>query len=413
MDAVTRRKFLITSGVTGAGALAAGMTAYSVNDILATAGERTETEGPDSKTLVMITLYGGNDGLNTVVPFADSAYHDARPELSYKDTEVLKLSDTVGLNPAMKGFARLYGEKRMAVVRAVGYPKADRSHFRSMDIWHTAQPDRPGNTGWLGRWLDSVGGDPRMAVSFESVLPPLLAGNLSAGAVIGQNGVRLPKNLTIKTVSALGQAAAGESILQARAAACFADLANVDTFIREVKEDAEAVAAEKEARATGTGGGSALANQLGLVAQCIEAQVATRAFSVSLGGFDTHADEKAPHQGLLGILDRSVTAFLDRVSKTEQGKNVVVAIYSEFGRRVKANASEGTDHGAASDVMLLGHNVNGGLYGAPPDLKKLDDGDVKYTTDFRDIYATLAEKVLNTDAARIVEGWKGRLKDVL
>ncbi|WP_020520049.1 DUF1501 domain-containing protein [Catelliglobosispora koreensis] len=409
MDSITRRKFLVTSGVTGAGALAAGMTAYSVNDILATAGERTETTGPDSKTLVMITLYGGNDSLNMIVPFADSAYHDARPELAYKDTEVLKVSDSVGLNPAMKGMHRLYGEKRMAIVRSVGYPKADRSHFRSMDIWHTANPNQPGNTGWLGRWLDTVGGDPRMAVSFETVLPPLLAGALSAGAVVGQNGVRLPKNLPLKTVSALGQAAAGESILQARAAACFADLANVDTFIRDVRENDEAQAGQAQARATGTGGGSALNNQLSLVAQCIEAKVATRAFSVSLGGFDTHADEKAPHQGLLGILDRSVTAFLDRVSKTEQGKNVVVAIYSEFGRRVRANASDGTDHGAAADVMLLGHSLNGGLYGEAPNLKKLDDGDVKYSTDFRDIYATLSEKVLNADPARVVDGWKGRL----
>jgi uncharacterized protein (DUF1501 family) len=408
MDALTRRKFLIASGVTGAGALALGATSFSIEDILETAGEAPD--GPDGPgTLVMVTLYGGNDGLNTVIPFADKAYQAARPELAYDAGEVLKLSETIGLNPAMTGFKRLFDEKRLGIVHAVGYPRPDRSHFRSMDIWHTANPVRPTGTGWLGRWLDTVGGDPRMALSFESVLPPLLAGELSAGAVVGRNGVKLPKSLNIKTVSALGEPAAGESSLQARAASCFADLRNVDTFIQGVNEASRVTG---QARATGTGGQSALANQLNLVAQCIEAKVATRAFSVSLGGFDTHADEKAPHSALVGMLDRAVTAFIDRISATEQGKKTTVAIYSEFGRRVKANASEGTDHGAASDVILVGGGVKGGLHGEPPNLTKLDDGDVKYTTDFRDVYASLLENVLLSDAGRMLEGWKGRLKGV-
>ncbi len=403
MDALTRRKFLKASGVTGAGALALGATSFTIEEILQTAGEAP----PDAGTLVMVTLYGGNDSLNTVIPFADKAYRAARPELAYDEGEVLKLSDAIGLNPAMKGFQRLFGEKRLGIVHSVGYPKPDRSHFRSMDIWHTANPVRPAGTGWLGRWLDSVGGDPRMALSFESVLPPLLAGEISAGAVVGRAGVKLPKNLNIKTVSALGQAAAGESALQARAAACFADLANVDTFIQGVNDNAKITG---QARATGTGGQGALGNQLNLVAQCIEAKVATRAFSVSLGGFDTHADEKEPHSALLGMLDRSVTAFIDRVSATEQGKKVTVAIYTEFGRRVKANASEGTDHGAASDVILVGGAVKGGLHGEPPNLTKLDDGDVKFSTDFRDVYASLLENVLLADAGRMLDNWKGRLK---
>jgi uncharacterized protein (DUF1501 family) len=404
MDSVTRRKFLIASGVAGAGALAAGMNSYSLKDILATAGELP----PDAGTLVLITLYGGNDGLNTVIPYADPIYQSNRPGMSYGAGEVNQLSDTVGLNPGLKNFQRLFNEKKLAIVRAVGYPKADRSHFRSMDIWQSANPEHPSSTGWMGRWLDSVGGDPRNAISFESVLPPLLAGSLSAGAVVGRNGVKLPKSLNLKTVSALGQAAAGESALQARAAACFADLVNVDNFIKDVKENPDAVAAQ--AKATGTGGQTALASQLSLVAQCIEAKVATRVFSVSLGGFDTHADEKQPHSALLGILDRAVAGFIDRIAATEQGRKTTVVIYSEFGRRVKANASEGTDHGAASDVMVLGASIKGGLLGEPPNLSKLDDGDVKYSTDFRDIYASLLEHVLLADAGRMLDGWKGRLK---
>jgi uncharacterized protein (DUF1501 family) len=409
MDFLTRRKFLIASGVAGAGALAAGVTWYPLKEIMSTAGEL-----PDhARTLVIITLYGGNDGLNTVIPYADPAYHKARPELAYKDSEVLKLDKVAGLNPALKGMHRMFGQKHVAIVRGVGYPDADRSHFRSMDIWHTAEPKRPGNTGWIGRWLDLVGGDPRLAISFEPVLPPLLAGAKSAGAVVGANGLKLPKSFPLPTLTALGQAVPGEPALQARAASCFADLIGVDALIREARENAEEMAANGENRATGTGGQSALDAQLNLVAQCIEAKVATRVFSVSLGGFDTHADEKQPHQALLGMLDRGVTAFMDRMAKSEPGRKVVVAIYSEFGRRVKANASDGTDHGTASDVFLIGHGVRGGLFGEPPNLSNLDSGDLKYTTDFRDVYASLLARLLESDPAQALGGWKGQLANVL
>ncbi|WP_020521122.1 DUF1501 domain-containing protein [Catelliglobosispora koreensis] len=406
MDALTRRKFLIRSGVVGAGALAAGATALSLSDVLKTAGDKPS----GAKTLVVVTLYGGNDGLNTVIPFADKAYHSARPELAYDEPEVLKLDATTGLNPALKNLHELFGTRRLAVIRGIGYPKPDRSHFKSMDIWHTAEPERPGPTGWLGRWLDAVGGDPRMAVSFEKVLPPLLAGASSAGAVVGTGEIKLPRGVTRETLAALGTSVSGESPFQARAAACFADLARVDELMTTVSEAADdSPSPDDEAQATGTGGGAGLDAQLSLVAQCIEARVATRVFSVSLGGFDTHADEKQPHQGLLGILDKALGAFLKRV----QGKDVVVLVYSEFGRRVKANASDGTDHGTASSLFLLGDGVTGGLHGEPPNLSDLDNGDLKYTTDFRDVYTTVLERVLAADAARILGPWKGRLAGVL
>ncbi len=404
MDSLTRRKFLIRSGVVGGAALAAGAGVYTLRDILDTTGERPT----DAQTLVVITLYGGNDGLNTVIPFADAAYQSARPELAYPAEEVLKLDATTGLNPAFKGLHGLYSQQRLAVVRGVGYPQADRSHFRSMDIWHTAQPARPGTTGWLGRWLDTVGGDPRLAVSFENVLPPLLAGATSAGAVVGVNGMKMARTVPLETVNALGKAVPGEPPLQARAAACYADLVSVDKLMRDVSE-ASAASADPDdndnPKGTGTGGQSALDTQLDLVAQCIEAKVATRAFSVSLGGFDTHAVEKQPHQALLGILDKAVTKFVERV----KGQDVVVLIYSEFGRRVKANASDGTDHGTASNVLLIGPGFAGGLHGEQPSLTDLDNGDLKFSIDFRDVYASVLETVLKADPGPILEGWKGRL----
>jgi uncharacterized protein (DUF1501 family) len=409
MDLLTRRRFIIASGVTGAAGLAAGAITLPITEIMGTAGDIP----PEARILVIVTLYGGNDGLNTVIPFADPAYQKARPELAYKANEVLKLDEATGLNPALKGFHRMFGEKKVAIVRSVGYPDADRSHFRSMDIWHTAEPKSPGSTGWIGRWLDTVGGDPRLAISFEPVLPPLLAGARSAGATVGSNGLRLPRGYNIKQLAALGTAVEGESPMQARAASCFRDLVGVDELIKEAKEYAEEMSNE-QGRGTGTGGQTALDRQLNLVAQCIEAKVATRVFSVSLGGFDTHADEKQPHAGLLGILDRGVTSFLDRMAKSEQGQKVVVAIYSEFGRRVKANASDGTDHGAASDVFLVGQRVNGGLYGEPPNLTKLDrGGDVMYSTDFRTVYASVLDRLLNADPGQVLSGWGKTLEKML
>ncbi|MGC4809501.1 DUF1501 domain-containing protein [Micromonospora sp. DT228] len=409
MDTQTRRRFLLTSGVVGAGALAAGAGAYRLRDLLDTSGDRD----PQARTLVLVTLYGGNDGLNTVIPYADPAYRAARPELAYPDSEVLRLDDGFGLNPALAGLHRRWSDGGLAIVRGVGYPKPDRSHFRSMDIWHTAQPDRPGNTGWLGRWLDSAGGDPRLAVSFEPALPPLLAGAGSAGAAVPVTDRKAAKGLPAETLTALAAAEAGESAARGRAAACFADLRSVDEMIRQVRDSADPDAADpdgEQAPATATGGArTPLDAQLDLVAQCVEAGVSTRAFSVSLGGFDTHADEKQLQAVLLGQLDRALTGFADRMSRTEAGRKVVVAVYSEFGRRVRANASDGTDHGTASDVLLLGAGVRGGWHGAPSSLTDLDDGDLKFTTDFRDVYATLLERVLDTDPGPVLADWRGRL----
>jgi uncharacterized protein (DUF1501 family) len=411
MDALTRRKFLIRSGVVGGSALAGGAGVYTLAEILRTAS--WDDKPADARTLVLVTLYGGNDGLNTVIPYADPAYHDARPELAYQPGEVLHLDASLGLNPGLKGFADLFKAGRLAIVRGVEYPKPDHSHFRSMDIWQTGSPASPANTGWLGRWLDATGGDPRHAVSFEPVLPVVLAGATTAGASVPTNAAR-PARAAQAVLTGFGRPSPGEPALQARAARSFADLVGVDTMIHDLPAPSTGPGTDPTTpRATGTGGRGALGAQLDLVARCVEAGVATRVFSVSLGGFDTHADEKLAQQGLLSDLDRAVTAFVHRMAGTPRGRQVVVAIYSEFGRRVRANASQGTDHGTASDVFLLGTPVRGGFHGTQPSLTDLDNGDLKITTDFRDVYATLLRDVLDTDPARVLPGWTGHLSGVL
>jgi uncharacterized protein (DUF1501 family) len=411
MDTVTRRRFLVASGVVGASALVAGAGGYTIWDILATADD--PARGPGDRTLVLLTLYGGNDGLATVIPFADPAYHDARPGLGYPADAVPRLDDHTGLNPALTGLKGLYDRKQLAIVRGVGYPKPDRSHFRSMDIWQTANPQRPANTGWLGRWLDTTGGDPRLAISLEPVLPPVLAGATSAGAAVSLGGVTVPRTLTEADLKALGRPAAGEPALQARAAACFGDLLGVDKLITEATESTEDT--DDDTPATGTGGAqSSLKAQLDLVARCVEAGVATRVFSVSQGGFDFHAGEKQAQEQILRLVDAAVTGFCDRMAKTDHGRRVVLMMYSEFGRRVRANASDGTDHGTASNVFLAGPAVAGGrLIGDQPSMTDLDDGDLKFHTDFRDLYAAVLTGVLGADPGPILDGWKGHLSGLI
>ncbi|GIF42322.1 DUF1501 domain-containing protein [Actinoplanes xinjiangensis] len=408
MDAITRRRFLIASGVTGAAALAARATACTLDDILATSGDRDHA----AKTLVLVTLYGGNDGLNTVIPYADPAYPAARPGMTYDSGVILPLDDAFGLNPGLSGLHGLHRQQRLAVVHGVGYPRPNRSHFQSMDIWQTAQPDRPGTTGWLGRWLDTAGGDPRLAISFEPALPPLLAGATSAGATVPGGQLSLPGGLTAETLDRLAAPEPGASPALSRAAACFADQMRVQDMMRQVTEgtDEDETDDDEPPAATATGGAAPpLDQQLALVARCIEAGAATRVYSVSLGGFDLHADGKDSQQAQLARLDKPLTAFAERMA----GKGVVVAVYSEFGRRVHANASDGTDHGTASTVFLLGDGVRGGRYGEPPSLTDLDDGDLKHTVDFRDVYAALLADVLGSDPERSLDGWTGRLAGVL
>jgi uncharacterized protein (DUF1501 family) len=242
------------------------------------------------------------------------------------------------------------------------------------------------------------------------VLPPLLAGATRAGAAVTASGLRLPSGYETSVLATFGRVNDGEPALQARAAQAFADLVDVDRMVRELPDESPLTEDGGGGRpATGTGGRPALAAQLNLIARCVEAGVATRAYSASLGGFDLHADGRQAQQNLHAELDRSVTGFVDRMAKTPRGRRVVVAIYSEFGRRVRANASDGTDHGTASDVFLLGAPVRGGLYGERPNLRDLDDGDLKFSTDFRAVYASLLAHVLDTEPARVLDGWSQQL----
>jgi uncharacterized protein (DUF1501 family) len=401
---LTRRRFLTATAVTGAAALAvAGATTVPWAEILGSAGELD----PDAGVLVVVTLYGGNDGLNMLVPAVDPAYQRMRPELAYAPGSVLDVGEGLGLNPAMTGLKRLWDTGRsMTIVRGVGYPQPDHSHFRSMAIWQTASPTSPNGAGWLGRWLDTVSdgsaADPLRALSAETVLPPLLVGAEHAGSTVGPGTLDLPKN-------ALGRAVAGFAVpdpaddpWRAKAAASIGHLGTLRSAV-DPAMSAGATATPAVARTTASQAGD-LGRQLELIAGLVEARIPTRVYSASLGGFDTHADERGTQQKLLGQLDAALSGFVARLAGTAPGRQVVTLVYSEFGRRVQANASEGTDHGTASPVLLLGASVPGGFVGEQPSLTDLDAGDLRAHVDFRDVYATLTEQVLGADAGRIVPG---------
>ncbi|HEU4546232.1 MAG TPA: DUF1501 domain-containing protein, partial [Microlunatus sp.] len=375
---VTRRRFLAFSGVAAAGALAVGATRINWNDLVA-AAERTPLD-PQTGVLVMVTLYGGNDGLNTVVPAADPAYSSARAELAYGAEEVLGLGEGLGLNPGMTGLHELWQSDQLAVLRGVGYPRPDRSHFRSMAIWQTGSPTTAATTGWLGRWLDATTTDPLLAVSLDTLIPPMLAGAKVAGASLPVAGLRVPKTALGRSLGLLGRPDSADGPWQARAAKSIADLGAVQQKLEPATEknpDEDPPGSDENSQGASAGGQSELARQLDLVATLIELGVPTRVYSVSLGGFDTHSDERGTQQRLLTELDRALTTFQTRLGATDRGRQVVTTVYSEFGRRVTANASEGTDHGTAGPVFVLGRGVAGGFHGAEPSLTDLDDGDLK------------------------------------
>ncbi|MET0135859.1 MAG: DUF1501 domain-containing protein [Kibdelosporangium sp.] len=411
MTSVTRRRFLTWSGVTAAGALTAvGATRWNWFDLLAEA-ERNPRQ-PAAGVLVVVTLYGGNDGLNTVVPAADPAYQDARPDLAYQPQEVLDLGEGLGLNPGMKGMKKLWDDRGLAIVRGVGYPRPDHSHFRSMAIWQTASPETSTRTGWLGRWLDVTGDDPLRALSVEPVLPPLLAGDRMAGACLPASGLQIPQDALGRAFVALGAPQPGEGPDFARAARSITDLTNAAQVLGDARarqQDTDPPEDEERNNGASAGGRGSLGAQLDLVAGLLEAGVPTKAYSVSLGGFDTHANERGTQQRLLTELDNALTAFNARIA----GQNVVVLVYSEFGRRVRANAGDGTDHGTAGPVLLLGDNVNGGFHGQQPSLTDLVDGDLRETTDFRDVYGTLIARVLGSDPGPVLGDHQGRLDALL
>jgi uncharacterized protein (DUF1501 family) len=350
--------------------------------------------------LVMVTLYGGNDGLNMVVPYSDPAYLAARQAVAVNPDQVLKLDANFGLHPSFVGLKNLFDQKHLALVHGVGYPDANRSHFRSMDIWQTAQPSEISNTGWLGKWHDATGPDALRMVNIGGSLPRYMVGTKGSGANLnpgkitiagGPAGEKVLGNLArnAENTGALGA-------LGARIAASNADLLRVKNTYAPLLNASTDVVATGGTNLEGDGINS-LTRDLQEIAKLINAGAPARVYGASIGGFDTHASELEQHARLLSFVDQALTQFHSAMTASPRGQKVTVVVYSEFGRRLQINGSDGTDHGAASAVMVLGPQVKGGQYGQPPSLTDLNDGDLKFTTDFRSVYSTVLGQTLGID----------------
>jgi len=405
MDTLSRRKFLQLSGAAAVGAAAPLLT---MEDIAHAAQARPLPLG--TPILIMVTLYGGNDGLNTVVPYTDPIYFSSRPDISYAPEKVLKLDEQLGLNPAMTGIKSLWDQKKVAIVRGVGYPKPNHSHFTSMAIWQSGAPISRLNSGWLGRWVESQEVDPMLAISLGSVLPPLLAGEKRSGSALPLGGLVIPTGTFAKDCQKLAKVASTDNKLMAAAATSMRTLFSVSNTVTPVLKMPAPVSDELPTVNGGNAGGdSNLAQQLDVVAKLIAAGSPTRVWSVSLGGFDTHANEANAQASLLGTVSDSLSRFMGQLKATTRSNDVTIMVYSEFGRRVLGNGSDGTDHGTAGPMFMVGNAVKGGFYGEQPSLKNLYKGDLAVTTDFRDVYATVIEKVLNSPVEPTLGKWTGRV----
>ncbi|HEY4990991.1 MAG TPA: hypothetical protein VII33_02795, partial [Nakamurella sp.] len=280
MNTLTRRRFLIASGTAGVAAAAASAGLVTWHTLADRAAADPLPVG--TRILVIVTLYGGNDGLNTVIPYTDPVYHSARPDFAYTADQVHQLDGQLGLNPAMKGMAGLWTAGRLAVVRGVGYPRPDHSHFRSMDIWQTASPDTPVDTGWIGRWLDATGDDPVRAVNIGSVLPPLAVGTKGAAAALTLGRDTLPAAL-VPAITGLGVADASDTATQVSVATSYCSERTVAATFSPVLGAAVAAPAADGASPAGSAGGhSNLQQQFDLVARCVKAGVPTTVYTVSL-----------------------------------------------------------------------------------------------------------------------------------
>lgn len=406
----SRRAFLQQLGT--AGIVSLGIAPPTFLSRAAHAFEGTQKPTTNGRVLVLVQLAGGNDGLNTVIPHGDSEYYKARPGLGIPKAGVLKIDDLLGLHPQMTGFKELYDEGRLAIVQGVGYANPDRSHFRSMDIWHSARPDADyTKDGWLGRGLDSAaqqssGALRAMALGTNRLPLALLSTTVNVPSVNDIAGYHLELGSGSEQNQKLKRRLMGE--VAERTGPAGVTNSNLD-FLRKTATTAyssadklkEVATSYKPAVAYPANG---LGEKLKIVAQIIAGDLGTRVIFVSLDGFDTHAQQAGAHQGLLAELSSAVRAFFQDLKGHKLDDRVLLATFSEFGRRVKENGSLGTDHGAASQVFVAGAGVKGGLHGKHPSLTDLVEGDLQFHTDFRSIYATLLTKVLEWPAETVLGG---------
>jgi uncharacterized protein (DUF1501 family) len=355
----------------------------------------------NGKILVVIQLSGGNDGLNTVIPFRNDIYFRERPALAVEKAKILSLNDEIGLNPALESLRDLYDDGRVRILNNVGYPNPDRSHFRSMDIWQTASGSQDYlSTGWLGRYLDAecsgCKGIPHKMLEIDDTLSLAMKGDIANGLALLD-----PKKLYNQTKSGMVENLVKtiEQDNTSRDPVSRDPVSYLYKTLADTKSSADYLYEHAKVQATSTTfPDNELGKSLKTIAELITSGIDSTVYYVSISGFDTHVGQRGQQDRLLREYAEAVSAFVNDLKKQGQLDRTMVLTFSEFGRRVKQNASNGTDHGTANNLFLIGGPVrNSVVYNEAPNLTDLEGGDLRYSIDFRNVYATLLRDWLGAD----------------
>ena len=399
----TRREFLKTSIATG-GLVSWGLTVPTFLSRTALAAPLADQKGAKDTILVVVQLTGGNDGLNTVVPFADPEYARLRPTLKLPTNQLKKVNDQVGLHPSLEGLAKLLEDQSLCIVQGVGYPNPNQSHFRSMDIWHAASTADVLSEGWIGRALRHI----PAATSFH-----LASQNEPAPLALTGAPARVPSINALEDfqqrlqASSAGDRRAQRELLDTVSRPPQTPQPNLLDFVQRTAVQTYAssqrlanVGREYQPRVPYPT--SALGNHLKLAAQLIDAGLGARLFYVTHDGFDTHAAQGPVHANLLRDVSDSITAFYRDMAARGQRDRILIMTFSEFGRRGHENGSQGTDHGSGAPMMLIGGRVRSGLVGEHPRLTNLDNGNLPHAIDFRQVYGTVLDQWLGVPSRQVL-----------
>ena len=403
-------------------AVSAGMVLPSIFARAVRAAGNAAQEGShpalaaQGRTLIIIQMAGGNDGLNTIVPYTDSLYYQARPTIGIKQSDALTLNDRLGMHPSMKALQPFWQKGQFAVVEGVGYPNPNLSHFAAMDIWQTLDLTGNGSQGWLGKYVAGLvdkDGHPFQSLAVGTTLPSALhAINADVPVVSDPKTYRLKADPAQHTQATPDEVSAAEARIQALLklyntypqSAPYAALldATAQNAVNGSKTLDTAVSSYKPSVTYPT---TNFSRGLQVLAEVIVQKLGLRVGYVTLGGFDTHGEQQTTHAKLLTDLSEGLAAFYTDLTAHGVADDVVVMTWSEFGRRVHENASLGTDHGTAAPLFVLGNAVKGGVYGEPPDLGHLDSaGNLLHTVDFRSVYATVLDRWLGAPAKSVLGG---------
>ena len=361
------------------------------------------------KTLVVVQLTGGNDFMNTIVPYTNGHYYDARKKIVMSQEDVLPINDTLAINKNASPFKRLYDEGRMAIVQGIGYPNSNRSHFRGMDIWHTCEPDRVGSEGWLGlavREIDPRGENVLTGVNVGQGLPRAMAvagvpvtsiSDLEGYGVMKKMEQEQLRDKALQAFKDIYGQAIGSGVVAEYIGKTGLDVIRGADMLSEVAANYSSSVEYAD---------NSIAKSLRDVARIHLSGLGTRIFYTNHGGYDTHANELPSHPKLMSDLSGAISDFLDDLEEHDASEDVAILVFTEFGRRMRDNGS-GTDHGSGGGAFLFGKNVKGGLYSEYPSLDPAEwehGEDLKHTIDFRGIYGTVLEQWLGIEARPIVKG---------